>query len=76
MIYYLKSYHHAYVKENKLQPKLEDKGLLDILIKFETLCCISPLEKLSKIGVDNLGRLYKKVFTVTFGTMYENYYIH
>ena len=46
------------------------KDLLDILIRFQTLCCISPLEKLTKCGVDNLERLYKKVFTVTFGTMY------
>ena len=43
---------------------------LDILIMFETLCCRGPLEKLLKSGVDNLERLYKKVFTVNFGTMY------
>ena len=46
------------------------KDLLDILIKFQPFSCISPLEKLPKSGVDNVERLYKKLFTVTFGTMY------
>ena len=41
-----------------------------ILINFQTLCCISPLKKLTKSGVDNLERLYKKVVTVTFAIMY------
>ena len=54
----------------------QTKDLLDILNIFEPFSCISPLEKLPKRGVDNLERLYKKVFTLTFGTMYENYYIH
>ena len=63
-------------KKTNCNQNSKTKDLLDILIKFETLCCISPLEKLPKRGVDNLERLYKKVFTLTFGTMYENYYTH
>ena len=59
-----------YVQDKDWKGKDWLKNSLDIWIMFESLCCRGPLEKLLKSGVDNLERLYKKVFTVTFGTRY------